>query len=105
MQREYHRWYSHRLGMELGVVVHGHWGPPVLGFPTSAGDESELEGQSMIARSRISSMPEESKFFGVNSINGAQLLQQGSAPVSSPAVTSRQFLILTCAKSRALHLE
>ncbi len=48
MKREYHRWYSHRLGMELGVVVYGHWGPPLLGFPTSAGDEWELEGQSMV---------------------------------------------------------
>src|SRR6202021_548387 len=48
MKREYHRWYSHRLGMELGVVVYGHWGPPLLGFPTSAGDEWELEGQGLI---------------------------------------------------------
>ena len=46
MKREYHRWYSSRLGIELGVVVYGHWGPPLLGFPTSAGDEWELEGQS-----------------------------------------------------------
>ena len=51
MKREYHRWYSHRLGMELGVVVYGHWGPPLLGFPTSAGDEWELEGQSLIGSS------------------------------------------------------
>src|SRR5438128_12004567 len=49
MQREYHRWYSHRLGMALGVVVYGHWGAPLLGFPTSAGDEWELEGQRMIS--------------------------------------------------------
>ena len=48
MKREYHRWHSPRLGMELGVVVYGHWGPPLLGFPTSAGDEMELEGQSMV---------------------------------------------------------
>src|SRR5260370_41827601 len=48
MKREYHRWYSHRLGMELGVVVYGHLGPPLLCFPTSAGDEWELEGQSMV---------------------------------------------------------
>ena len=39
MKREVHRWYSQRLGFELGVVVYGHWGPPLLGFPTSAGDE------------------------------------------------------------------
>src|SRR3989442_14220306 len=48
MKREYHRWYSHRLGLELGVVVYGHWGPPLLGFPSSAGAEMELEGQSMV---------------------------------------------------------
>ena len=48
MKREFHRWYSHRLGLELGVVVYGHWGSPLVGFPTSAGDEWELEGQSLI---------------------------------------------------------
>ena len=48
MKREYHRWYSPRLGIDMGVIVHGHWGQPILGFPTSAGDETELEGQSMI---------------------------------------------------------
>ena len=48
MKREYHRWHSPRLGIELGVVVYGHWGPPLLGFPTSAGDEFELEGQGMV---------------------------------------------------------
>src|SRR6516225_6727508 len=48
MRREYHRWHSPRLGMELGVVAYGHWGPPLMGFPTSAGDEWELEGQSMV---------------------------------------------------------
>jgi esterase/lipase superfamily enzyme len=40
MKREYHRWYSSRLGIELGVVVYGHWGQPLLGFPTSVGDTS-----------------------------------------------------------------
>jgi len=48
MKREYHRWHSPRLGIELGVVVYGHWGPPLVGFPTSAGDEWELENQGMI---------------------------------------------------------
>src|SRR5882762_8075365 len=48
MKREVHRWYSHRLGLELSVIVYGHYGSPLIGFPTSAGDEWELEGQSMI---------------------------------------------------------
>jgi esterase/lipase superfamily enzyme len=48
MHREYHRWFSSRLGRDMGVVVYGHWGPPLLAFPTSGGDEWEQENQGMI---------------------------------------------------------
>ena len=48
MHREYHRWFTGRLGRDMGVAVFGHWGTPVLAFPTSGGDEWELEGQGMI---------------------------------------------------------
>lgn len=37
MNREHHRWYSHRLGRDMDVLVHGHSGEPVLTFPTSFG--------------------------------------------------------------------
>src|SRR5437667_187895 len=70
MKREFHRWYSHRLGMELGVVVYGHWGSPLLGFPTSAGDEWELEGQSLISSLADFIDGGKLKFFTINSING-----------------------------------
>jgi esterase/lipase superfamily enzyme len=49
MRREHHHWYSDRIGREFGVVVHGHWGPPMLLFPTSGGDEEEYERQGLIA--------------------------------------------------------
>ena len=29
----------------MGIVVHGHWGPPMILFPTSGGDEGEYERQ------------------------------------------------------------
>src|SRR5215467_5327939 len=70
MKREYHRWYSDRLGLELGVVVHGHWGQPLLGFPTSAGDEFELEGQSMVGALADFIEGGKIKFYSINSING-----------------------------------
>jgi Uncharacterized protein conserved in bacteria len=82
MKREYHRWHSPRLGLELGVVAYGHWGPPMLGFPTSAGDEWELEGQGMVGALGEFIDAGRIKFFTVNSINGLQLLQQGRAPLS-----------------------
>lgn len=32
----------------MGVAVFGHWGPPLLTFPTSHGDEWELQRQGLI---------------------------------------------------------
>lgn len=49
MHREYHRWHSDRLGRDMGIVVHGHWGAPLIMFPTSGGDEQEYERHSLIA--------------------------------------------------------
>jgi esterase/lipase superfamily enzyme len=49
MHREHHRWHSPRLDREMRVIVYGHWGPPVIAFPTSGGDEREMEQQGMIA--------------------------------------------------------
>lgn len=48
MQRDYRRWHSHRLGREAGVVAYGHWGAPILAFPTSGGGEWELENMGLI---------------------------------------------------------
>ena len=83
MKREYHRWYSHRLGLELGVVVYGHWGPPLLGFPTSAGDEWELEGQGLIGSLAPLIDAGRVKFFSVNSVNWAGLYNKSAHPFHS----------------------
>ncbi len=32
----------------MGVAVFGHWGPPMLAFPTSHGDEWELQRQGLL---------------------------------------------------------
>src|SRR5271167_3737732 len=69
MRREYHRWYSYRMGMDMGVVVYGHWGPPLIGFPTSAGDEWELENQGLVGSLGDLIDGGRVKFFSVNSVN------------------------------------
>ena len=88
MKREFHRWYSHRLGMELGVVVYGHWGSPLLGFPTSAGDEWELEGQSLISSLADFIDGGKLKFFTINSINGLSFYNKGAHPFHRSYVQS-----------------
>lgn len=36
-------WFSHRLGQHVSVVRWGHYGAPVLLFPTAGGDAEEIE--------------------------------------------------------------
>ena len=48
MHVEHHHWHSPRLGYEMGVAVFGHWGPPLLAFPTSQGNEWEINDQGLI---------------------------------------------------------
>lgn len=44
------RWWSDRMGQELSLVRWGHWGVPVLLFPTAGGDAEEVERHQLIAR-------------------------------------------------------
>jgi len=80
MKREYHRWYSNRLGLDMGIVVYGHWGPPLLGFPTSAGDEWELEGQGLIGSLSALIDAGRVKFFSINSVNSAGFYNKSAHP-------------------------
>lgn len=46
------RWHSPRLDQEISLVRWGHWGQPVLVFPTAGGDAEEIERMQMIAALR-----------------------------------------------------
>ena len=48
MDREYHKWYSARLGREMELLVFGRAGMPVLVFPTSGGRFYEFEDRGMV---------------------------------------------------------
>jgi esterase/lipase superfamily enzyme len=48
MNREYHKWYSHRLGQDMELLVFGHGGTPMLVFPTSMGKFYEYEDRGMV---------------------------------------------------------
>ena len=68
MHRDHHRWYSHRLSRDMGVNVYGHYGMPLLAFPTSMGDEHEQEGQGMVRT--LSPYIEQGRirFFSINGV-------------------------------------
>ena len=69
MNVERHGWYSQRLGREMGILVYGHYGMPIVVFPTSGGDEREYEGQGMIGALAHHIDGGRVKMFCVNSVN------------------------------------
>ena len=49
MNREYHRWFSRSLDMDMELLVFGHTGARVLVFPTSMGRFFQWEDTGMVA--------------------------------------------------------
>jgi esterase/lipase superfamily enzyme len=47
--RESTSWYSTRLQREMPLIRWGHWGTPLLVFPTAGGDAAEIERFHLIA--------------------------------------------------------
>ncbi|MEO8024819.1 MAG: alpha/beta fold hydrolase [Bryobacteraceae bacterium] len=48
MNREYHKWFSPRLGRDMELLIFGHAGPPMIVFPTSQGRFFDYESRRMI---------------------------------------------------------
>jgi len=80
MIREQHRWYTQRLGREMNVLVYGHYGQPIVVFPTSGGDEREYEGQGMISALAHHIDAGRIKIFCVNSMNNESWYDKQAHP-------------------------
>jgi esterase/lipase superfamily enzyme len=64
----------------MGIAVFGHWGPPMLAFPTSHGDEWELERHQLIAAMGEFIDAGRVKVFCVGSNNHESFLDHGAHP-------------------------
>src|SRR5207249_7239785 len=80
MHRDYQRWYSHRLDRDMGVAVYGHYGSPILAFPTSGGDEWEQEGQGMVGALSPYLNEGRIRIFAINSVHNDSFQNKGAHP-------------------------
>jgi esterase/lipase superfamily enzyme len=80
MHAEHHHWHSHRLGHGMGVAVFGHWGTPILAFPTSHGDEWELQRHGMVDAIGDFINAGRVKLFCAGSNNHESFLNSGAHP-------------------------
>jgi len=80
MQQERRAWHSSRLGKEMGIRVYGHYGLPLLVFPTSGGDENEYEGQSMVGALAHHVDAGRVKLFCLNTVNNESWYDKQAHP-------------------------
>ncbi|WP_446811422.1 esterase family protein [Methylomonas sp. 2BW1-5-20] len=69
MNREYHHWYSPRLGRDMEFLVFGHAGAKVLIFPTRDGRFYEYENLGIVERLRNKIEAGHIQLFCVDSID------------------------------------
>jgi esterase/lipase superfamily enzyme len=74
------RWFSDRMGMEATMMRWGHWGTPVLVFPTAGGDAREIERQGIVdacggllAEGRV-------KLYSCDSVAGQAMVEEWGEP-------------------------
>jgi esterase/lipase superfamily enzyme len=80
MHIEHHHWYSSRINRELGVVVIGHYGLPIVTFPTSGGNEWEYHDQGMIGALAEFIDQGRIKFFCLNTNAGEVFYDRSAHP-------------------------
>lgn len=80
MRVEKTSFYSRHLGFNMPVAVYGHWGVPVLYFPTASADFEELERFGMIGALSDHIESGRIKIFSINSVNDWSLDNESVGP-------------------------
>ena len=80
MNREYHKWYSERLGRDMELLVYGHAGRAVLFFPTRMGRFYDYENWGIIEALADRINRGELQLFCVDSVDTESLYNSKTHP-------------------------
>lgn len=89
MKREIWRWHSDKLAREMPVACWGHYGRPVVLFPTAGGDFLECERFLMLSVLEPLIDAGRIKVFSTDSISGEGWLNPDAAPWEKSALQAR----------------
>jgi esterase/lipase superfamily enzyme len=84
LQRQIDGWLSPSLGQPMPIVSYGHWGHPLLLFPTAAADFLENERFELIGAVAPAIAAGRVRVFSINSINN-QAWMDSNLPVQEQA--------------------
>jgi esterase/lipase superfamily enzyme len=74
------RWFSDRLQQGIGMARWGHYGVPVLVFPTAGGDAEEMERRGLVAACGELVESGRVKLYSCDSVAGVALAGQHGTP-------------------------
>ena len=74
------RWYSERLRQPIGLARWGHYGTPVLVFPTAGGDAEEIERNGLVGACWPLIEEGRIKVYSCDSVAGRALLAEEGSP-------------------------
>jgi esterase/lipase superfamily enzyme len=80
MQRAYHRWYSHRVGRDMELLVFGHAGERVVVFPTRQGRFYDYENWGLLEAVRDRIEAGRLQLYCVDSFDSQSLYDWGISP-------------------------
>jgi esterase/lipase superfamily enzyme len=74
------RWYSERLQYSIGMARWGHFGTPVLVFPTAGGDAEEIERQGLVGACWPLIEAGRVKLYSCDSVAGLAMVAKAGSP-------------------------
>lgn len=80
MEQRAWNWHSPRLEQSVGMARWGHWGQPVLLFPTAGGDACEVERMGLIDALRPMIDAGRIKVYSLDSVAGRALAKKEGSP-------------------------
>ncbi|MDP2317652.1 MAG: alpha/beta hydrolase-fold protein [Pseudomonadota bacterium] len=95
MEREVRTWWSPTVGREMGVARYGHYGKPVVFFPTGGGDYLDCERFLMVKALAPLIDAGRIKLYAVDSANQQSWMNADVAPTAKSAMQARYDAWLT----------
>jgi esterase/lipase superfamily enzyme len=74
--KTHERWYSSRVESDVSVVRWGHFGKPVLVFPTAGGDAEEIERMGLVDSVGDLLEAGRAKLYSVDSVAGDAMVRE-----------------------------
>jgi esterase/lipase superfamily enzyme len=83
------RWWSERLGRDIGLARWGHYGTPVLVFPTAGGDAEEIERNGLLGACWPLVEAGRIKIYSCDSVAGRAMVEKEGSPEHRMALLDR----------------